>query len=98
MSKRRIYLLPLAGPLLLGALAGCGPGRGSLSGKVTCQGKGPLRLGTVSVLGGDGVIHNGNIKEDGTFEVPGIAAGTVKVAVSCPDPEQAQAKSRKSGE
>src|SRR5687768_10502605 len=66
---------------------GCGGGSGDLTGKVTYQGK-PVRMGSVSVVGGDGVIRAGTIQDDGSYTVKDISTGTVKIAVTSPDPDK----------
>jgi hypothetical protein len=66
--------------------SGCGGGTGDLSGTVTYQGK-PLRMGSVSVAGGDGIIRAGTIEDDGSYTVSDISTGTVKIAVTSPDPK-----------
>jgi hypothetical protein len=72
--------------VLLGlACAGCGPGKGDVSGRVTSNGR-PVVTGTVSVLGSDGLLRSGDIGPDGTYRVEGVAAGPAKVAVTSPDP------------
>ena len=84
MGRQALILANVVAGILLIALAGCGPGRGKLSGTVTFQGK-PLRFGTVLVLGGDGIPKSGQI-EDGGFTANDIQPGPVKVAVTSPDP------------
>jgi hypothetical protein len=65
--------------------AGCGVGRGDVSGKVTRNNK-PVVFGTVLIVGTDGLPRIGPILEDGTYEVKGVRAGPVRIAVSSPDP------------
>ena len=78
--------------------SGCGGGTGSLSGTITYQGQ-PLRMGTVSVVGGDGIIRAGTIQDDGTYTVTDVATGSVKIAVTSQDPsEQKVAAKGPSGE
>ena len=74
----------LLAPLLL-ALAGCGGGPASVTGKVAHQGK-PLVFGTVIVQGSDGVPMTGMILPDGTYAVEGVASGKVKIGVVSRDP------------
>lgn len=78
-----------AAALALLALAGCGGGTASVSGKVTFQGK-PVVYGTVVLIGADGLPRSGQIQPDGTFTVPGVAVGTAKAAVSSPPPPGAE--------
>ena len=83
--------------LILVAMAGCGPGRGDLSGKVTFRGKG-LRGGSVSAVGGDGIPRSGFISDDGRYRVADLPAGPVKLAVTSPDPAKPPARPGKTGE
>src|SRR5581483_4829114 len=78
------------------AATGCGPARGDLGGTVTYQGQ-PVRSGSVTVLGGDGIPRTDAIREDGTYLVQNIAPGPVKIAVASPDPARAHLHTRKSG-
>lgn len=82
--------------LLLFILVGCGPGYGDLQGKVTLDDK-PLTSGTVTTFGSDGLPKQGLIKEDGTYTVEKIAAGTIKLAVTSIDPEANVPKGREKG-
>lgn len=66
-------------------ISGCGGGTGDLSGTATYQGQ-PLRMGSINVVGGDGIIRAATIKDDGSYAVTGISTGTVKIAVTSPDP------------
>ncbi len=70
--------------MLILVAAGCGPGRGDVTGKVTYQGK-PLVFGTVQFETKEG-IKQGNIAEDGSFSVPGVIAGELNAAVNSPNP------------
>lgn len=87
-GRTRSGLRPWLVGLVLAAAAGCGPGRGELSGKVTYQGK-DVRGGSVSVVGGDGIPRSAFIVEDGRYRVPDLPAGPVRVAVTSPDPGRA---------
>src|SRR2546423_1305899 len=66
-------------------LAGCGPGRGDLQGKVSYQNK-VVRSGSVLAVGGDGLPRGGKIEDDGTYTIRDICAGPVKILVNSPDP------------
>ncbi len=66
--------------LLALAAAGCDPARGTVSGRVTYQGR-PLPTGTVQFFCGDGQILSGLIREDGTYSVADVPAGPVRVTV-----------------
>lgn len=72
------------GIVLIAAAAGC-QGTGNVSGKVTYKDK-PLVYGTVLIVASDGTIHQGSIREDGTYTVQGIQVGEARVAVNSPDP------------
>ena len=82
-----------AGPLtgcVLGLLAlavtGCGgPGVGQIDGTVTANGV-PVTYGTVTVVGDDGIPHQGNIEPDGTYSVKKVPTGTAKIMVVSPEP------------
>ena len=80
-SRLRLWCLPV---LLLGFVAGCGPGRGDVTGKVTYKDK-PIVFGTVQFETKEG-IKQGNINADGTYSVPGVVAGEIKAAVNSPNP------------
>jgi hypothetical protein len=67
--------------LLCVLLAGCGSGRGQVSGTVRCGGK-PLPFGTIQFLGPDGIPRAGQIQPDGTFSVE-VPVGEAKVMVCC---------------
>jgi hypothetical protein len=97
MKHRYAFVCWLACGLLGAALVGCGGGRGSLSGKVTYEGK-ALRFGSVGALGSDGQTRNSVIKQDGTYEIQDIAAGPVKLLVMSADPAESLPKMRKKDE
>jgi hypothetical protein len=52
---------------------------------VSYQGK-PLRLGDVMVVGSDSLAYYGQIQDDGTYLVRGVACGPARLAVDSPDP------------
>jgi len=79
----------ILGGVVFVALIGCGPGRGDLSGKVSFEGK-PLKIGSVNVLGQDGLPKGAQISPDGTYKVADIQAGTVKIQVTSLDPASTQ--------
>jgi hypothetical protein len=70
------------GVLLFVVPLGCGPGKGTVTGKVIFKGQ-PLKGGSVTFVpdkqGSQSV--NGQIAEDGTYTVTGVAAGPVKITV-----------------
>src|SRR5262245_57085794 len=61
-------------------------GRGDMSVKVTYQGK-AVPFGTVMVQSSDGTAHQANIEPDGSYSVPGVVVGAVRVAVNSPNPK-----------
>jgi hypothetical protein len=71
-------------PLLL-MLAGCGPGKADVTGKVIYQGK-PVLFGTVILQGPDGIPMTGMIQTDGTYIVQGVTSGNVLIGVVSRDP------------
>jgi hypothetical protein len=93
MTRHFLPLPLLTGAILLG-VAGCGSGHGDLAGKITYQGK-PVRSGSVGVLGQDGITRNSVILPDGSYQVPDIPAGPVKIAVTSPDPATVKPHPRK---
>jgi hypothetical protein len=60
-------------------VAGCGGGKGSLSGTVTVKGK-PLPAGTVTAKCADGTVAAGSVS-NGRYQVDGVSRGTVKISV-----------------
>jgi hypothetical protein len=82
LIKAAVFLLLTS---LLGfALAGCGPERGDVGGKVSFQGK-PLCSGSVLIAGSDGV-KSSPIQADSTYQITGVPTGLVQISVSSPDP------------
>src|SRR5262245_6632828 len=75
---------------------GCGSGKADVAGKVTYNGK-PLATGTVSMVGPDGIIRQGAINADGTYQVTGVAAGKVQIGVLSPRPVGAVRSNRQGG-
>jgi hypothetical protein len=67
--------------LLLPAAAGCGPGVGEVSGKVTYKGQ-ALPDGTVTLLASDGRPYEGKIQADGSFTIQGVPVGPARVTVT----------------
>jgi hypothetical protein len=64
---------------------GCGGGKANVAGKVIYKGK-PLAVGTVSMVGPDGIVRQGAIKPDGTYSVTDVAAGKVQIGVLSRNP------------
>jgi hypothetical protein len=65
--------------------AGCGGSPTDVSGKVTCKGR-PLSVGSVTLIGSNGVVYGGEIQPDGTYTIPNVRTGEVKIAVTAPKP------------
>src|SRR5262249_13143446 len=93
MPQRRLIIGWLVGGLVLVTSMGCGPGRGELSGKVTYGNK-PLRMGSVVVLGSDGIPKSALIQENGSYTITEIAACCLKLSVTSPDPGRSQPSQR----
>ena len=88
-------LLSSAAAALLLGLAGCtGTPTGSVSGKVTYQGK-AVRHGTVMFVGSNSLAAYGAIGDDGQYSIPKVAAGPAKITVSSPDPKGGGGRARK---
>jgi hypothetical protein len=68
--------------LLLAALlaVGCGAGSGTVTGKVSYEGK-PIPAGRVTFLDGKGQTYSSPIGDDGGYSIPKVPAGEVKIAV-----------------
>ena len=86
--------MPRAILLLLsfGVLAGCGQGRGDLTGNVTYNGK-PVVRGSVSVAPAGQPPKTVPI-QDGTYAVTDLPAGPAKIAVHSPNPNESLVISR----
>ena len=83
-ARSLAYWVTKSGLLLL-FTAGC-QGTGSVSGKVTFQGK-PLVYGTVLLIGSDNASVQAEIQKDGQYSASGLAAGEVMIAVNSPNPK-----------
>ncbi|MGH7174666.1 MAG: hypothetical protein ACRELF_05725 [Gemmataceae bacterium] len=79
---RRTALGMLAFSLLTLAAGGCGKSSGTVSGKVSYQGK-PLPGGYVNFMSesAKGDMKISPIKEDGSYSVSGLPVGSVKISV-----------------
>ncbi len=88
MRWRRSIML-----LLPVALAGCGPGKGDLTGAVTLDGR-PVLHGTVQVLPADKIPRSALIAE-GRYTLRKIPAGPVTIAVNSPDPRTQRIATRR---
>src|SRR5262245_23328701 len=78
------YRVPVA-LLLLCVVAGCGPTKTKIQGKVTYKGK-PVVFGSISLIASDGTNYSAEIKPDGSFALDGVPTGMAKIGVSSPDP------------
>jgi hypothetical protein len=86
----------LAALLLCGALTGCGPGVGEVSGTVRYDGK-PLTSGTIQFLARDGIPYAAQIQADGTFAVQ-VPVGEARVIISSVDEaRQPRGQARRQG-
>jgi hypothetical protein len=81
LSAAKGRSLALVVGLALCSAAGCGPSYGSLSGKVTYNGK-ELKGGYVTLVPeGEGESFAGEIQEDGTYQLPRVKTGKYKICV-----------------
>lgn len=95
---RRVKAVATAAVVLsLGLLAGCGGKSTKVNGKVTYQGK-TVVWGTVTLVDGTGMFYQGPIALDGSYEIAGVPAGPVKIAVFSPKPGDESARAGKAGE
>src|SRR5687768_6141681 len=74
-----------ASAVLFVMIAGCGPARGTLSGKVTHKDKSVV-WGSVSAIGSDGIQYDGKITPEGTYAIGGVTGGPIKLCVTSPNP------------
>lgn len=75
-------------PVLLAVLlGGCTRATGSVEGHVTYNGK-PLPSGTVSFLTSDGRVETSRIAPDGSYHIPKIWVGEIRISVQTPDPKR----------
>lgn len=65
------------------------PPKGTLAGRVICQGK-PVVMGTIVVLANDGKLRAVPIAADGSYEVAGVPQGRVQLGVISRDPAKLQ--------
>jgi len=64
-------------------LAGCSPSQGTITGKITYQGK-PLPVGTVTFVPAQGGHAVTSDIQDGEYKVTKVPVGLVKIAVTTP--------------
>src|SRR5439155_786714 len=81
---------------LVVAVTACGTGTGTLTGKVSYQGK-PVVTGSVLVRSADGSQRVGNIEPDGSYTGLNVPVGPVKLGIDSPEPLQPKAPTRRSG-
>jgi hypothetical protein len=84
MRMRSARLALVAGAACLLA-AGCAPPKTTVTGKVTYRGR-PVPWGAVTLIGGDGIAHPGALQADGSFTIPGVPVGRVKIGVRSENP------------
>ena len=82
LFSRHLGLNMLALSLLTLAAGGCGRNTGSVSGKVSYQGK-PLPGGYVNFMseGENNTFKTSQINEDGSYSVSGLSVGPAKISV-----------------
>src|SRR5262245_61811725 len=78
--KRHVWLL-----LTCLLASGCG-GVADVKGTVTYKGA-LLKFGSVTAIPPNGMLVQDNIKEDGSFELKGVALGEAKILVYAQDPK-----------
>jgi len=61
------------------------PGGNELTGSVSSGGR-PVVYGTVTVVASDDRVYTAPIRADGTYRIPAVPPGPVRVAVSSPNP------------
>jgi hypothetical protein len=78
----RFRRVGVGGLCLCGILlaAGCGGGKGVVSGKVSYQGK-VVRAGMVSFIPEGGGVMSSPIEEDGSYTIRNVPVGNVKITV-----------------
>ncbi len=88
MTRRSAFRLAvcLASCVFLFGGSGCGPSRGTVSGKVTYKDK-PVVWGTVTLIASDKMSYSGEISSDGTYSIPKVPGGPVKLCVTSPNPD-----------
>lgn len=87
---RRIVVTTMVMLLCLGLLAWAwtmlsASGRSPLQGRVSVAGR-PVTFGSVTIVTADGTTLTTSIQRDGSYRLPHVPAGTVRIAVSSPDP------------
>jgi hypothetical protein len=82
MTRKLVLLVTFC--FLAGAVAGCAS-KGNVTGKVTHKGK-PVASGSVTLIASDNLAYGTMISADGTYSIPNVPAGPVKIAVVSPNP------------
>jgi hypothetical protein len=83
-----VFKWAAAAVLALG-LTGCGDGKSKVRGKVTHNNK-PVVWGTVTLVDKTGAFHQADIDLNGNYVIENVPAGTVKIAVVSPNPNQSR--------
>src|SRR5262249_15041092 len=83
MRRNARALRPLSCLLAL-ILAGCGASTGTVTGKVTLKGGKPVTGGTVTFIGTDQKVVTSPIDAEGTYTIPKVPVGEVKIGVAPP--------------
>lgn len=91
--KRRVLALPLVLSVLPLATGCGGEAKGTVSGKVTYQGK-PLPGGFVTFVPDNGAPVHSDIQSDGTYRIDKAPVGSVKISIQ---PKSEQDASQSSG-
>jgi hypothetical protein len=68
------------------AVSGCGSSKGTVSGKVVCGGKAVV-WGSVTLIASDNMTYAAQITPEGTYSVPNVPGGPVKICVTSPNPD-----------
>jgi hypothetical protein len=68
--------------------AGCSPSKGTVSGLVKRQGK-PIVWGNVTLIASDNAAYSGPITSQGTYSIPNVPGGPVKLCVTSTNPDGA---------
>jgi hypothetical protein len=67
--------------VVITCVSGCGASKTVVSGKVSYKGK-PLAMGTICIVGANGIAVPAAINPDGTYRIEGVALGMAKIGVS----------------
>jgi hypothetical protein len=81
MHMIRQFLLIAAGCL---TATGCSAQRATVTGKVSHAGK-PVTSGGVTLIASDNIAYSGTINRDGTYTIPNVPSGPVKIGVTSPN-------------